>query len=206
MGSFSERTVMNLYTVGTSIAQEHDIVAEARAGSSMAFAELYATYSRRIYKTILAITKDCDDAEDALQETFLRAYLAIHAFEERSTVYSWLTRIAINSALLLLRKRRSRNEICLDLEAGGQGEAVCLEIRDLGPNPEELCDLGQRRMAILRAVRRLDDGMREPIQMRLEKEASLKEISEALKISEGAVKARLHRARLRLSAVCAGAA
>lgn len=79
--------------------------------SSACFAELYATYSRRLYNTIFAITKNHEDAEDALQETFLRAYTGIHAFEGRSAIYSWLTRIAINSALIVLRKRRVRPEL-----------------------------------------------------------------------------------------------
>ena len=86
--------------------QSKNLVAAARSGSSAAFAELREIYARRVYWKLLNMTKNREDAEDALQDTFLRAYMALHTFEERSSFYSWLTRIAINSALMILRKRR----------------------------------------------------------------------------------------------------
>jgi len=94
-------------------AREVRITTAPRMGSTMAFDELQKVYSSRLFKTILRITKNWEDAEDALQDTFLRAYLALHGFGGRSSVYSWLTRIAINSALMVLRRRRSRPEAFL---------------------------------------------------------------------------------------------
>src|ERR1700761_665992 len=85
-----------------------DTVLAAKAGSAAAFAELYSTYSRRLFQTILSITRNPHDAEEALQETFLRAYLAIKTFEGKSQIYTWLTRIAVNTALMVLRKKRVR--------------------------------------------------------------------------------------------------
>lgn len=162
-------------------------------------ADLHSTYSRRLYSTILAITKNPDDAEDALQETFLRAWQAMHTFEGRSTVYSWLTRIAINTALETLRKRRVRGEQSINSKLDNDGEAVLLEVRDPNPDPEQLYDLRQRRRTLQKAIQKLDRRLREAIQLRVVNESSLKEISRTLNISEGAVKVRLHRARLRLS-------
>ena len=104
----------NIRTSEYGIAQHHEIVLAAQAGSPGAFAELHAIYSRRLYKRVLSITRSREDAEDALQETFLRVHSAIHAFEGSSTIYSWLTRIAINSALIILRRRRARHEILFD--------------------------------------------------------------------------------------------
>jgi RNA polymerase sigma-70 factor, ECF subfamily len=187
------------------IGGENDIVAGAKAGLPGAFAELYALYSRRLYRTIFAITRHAEDTEDALQETFMRAYLAIHAFEGRSTVYSWLTRIAINSALIVLRKRRSRGEMCVDSQPNNWAETAVFDMKDSAPNPEQLFGMHQRRMILNRAVGKLHAGLREPVQLRVKNECSLKEISQRLMISEGAVKARLHRARAQLSAAIEGA-
>jgi RNA polymerase sigma-70 factor (ECF subfamily) len=195
-------TLMNIDTVEHTVARDNEFAFAARAESPCAFAELHAIYSRRLYRTILQITKNPEDAEDALQETFLRACLAMHAFEGRSTVYTWLTRIAINSALRLLQKRRDRGEMQFDSQPENHIHAVCIEIKDPNPNPEQLYDLRQRRVTLLKAIHKLDSRLREPIQMRMANESSLKEISRRLNISEGAVKVRLYRARLRLSAVC----
>jgi RNA polymerase sigma-70 factor (ECF subfamily) len=179
----------------------NNIVSAVRAGSPAAFAEIHAIYSRRLYRTILAITKSPEDAEDALQDTFMRAYLAIDTFEGRSSVYSWLTRIAINSALMLLRKRRARPEISFDPHPDDLTETICFEPKDASPSPEQECALHQRLTKLLRAIRKLSEHLREPIKMRLVQGASLQEIAQALNISECAVKSRLHRARVRLSAM-----
>ena len=121
-------------------------------------AELHALYSRRLYKTIVAITKNHEDAEDILQDTFLRAHLALHTFEGRSSIYSWLTRIAMNAALMILRKRRARAEILFDPQPDSGVEAVCFEVKDTGPNPEEACDLRRRQARLLEAIGKAQPG------------------------------------------------
>jgi RNA polymerase sigma-70 factor, ECF subfamily len=183
-----------------ALATDDDIVSAARAGSPEAFAELHALYSRRLYQTILTITKNPQDADDALQDTFLRAHLAIHKFEGRSKIYSWLTRIAINSALSILRKQRSRGEVLFDHQPDPQLETLSFEVRDTAPNPEEAYDLNQRQLEALRAIRSLDPQLRAPIRMRMMHGCSVREIGCALDLPESAVKARLYRARRRLSA------
>ena len=137
--------------------QQHQeqILIAAQAGSPEAFAELHVLYYRRLYKTIVAITKNPQDAEDALQDTFLRAYLAIHRFEGRSNIYSWLTRIAVNSALMTLRKQRARPELLFDPQPDPQLATLSFDVRDSAPNPEEACDFDQRQLKTLRAVRSL---------------------------------------------------
>src|ERR1700690_1504118 len=94
--------------------QSKNLVAAARSGSTAAFAELRAIYAPRVYRKLVTMTKNREDAEDALQVTFLRAYMALHTFEERSSFYTWITRIAINSALTILRRRRTRAEVSFD--------------------------------------------------------------------------------------------
>jgi len=202
MNGANNGALLNLHAKLREVAQDKEIVSRAQAGSPGAFAELYTLYSRRLYKTILAITKNSEDAEDVLQETFLRAYLAINTFEGRSTVYSWLTRIAINSSLMLLRKRRARSEVSFGPQPDALFETTCFEIPDPAPTPEQVYDLRHRRGTLVRAIRSLDTRLRKPIQMQISTESSIKEIGRALKISEAAVKTRLHRARLRLSTVC----
>ena len=144
--------------------REVEIMTAPRTRSTMAFDELPKAYSSRLFKTILRITKNWEDAEDALQDTFLRAYLALDGFERRSSVYSWLTRIAINSALMVLRRRRSRPEallICSFEEGDGDSP---LELKDSSSNPEQLCDLRQRKDHVLKAVRNLESALRAPIE------------------------------------------
>jgi RNA polymerase sigma-70 factor (ECF subfamily) len=176
-----------------------EIVLAAQAGSAAAFGELYSTYSRRLFQTILSITRNPHDAEEALQETFLRAYLAITAFEGKSQIYTWLTRIAINTALMVLRRQRVRPEVLFDPQPDDRSETIFFEPMDSAPNPEESYDLHQRQLKILRALRRLRPHLREPIRMQVLNEWSIREISRALNISEAAVKSRIHRARQQLS-------
>jgi RNA polymerase sigma-70 factor (ECF subfamily) len=179
--------------------RDEQLVSAARAGSSAAFAELQRHYSRHLYSTIVAITKNREDAEDALQDTFLRAYRALGNFEGRSSFYSWLTRIAINSALMLLRKRRGRPEVSFEPANETGDDLLPFEIRDTAANPEQIYDQHQRCAGVLRAIQKLEPSLRRALQIRMEGGSSLKEIARALEISEAAVKTRLHRARVRLS-------
>jgi RNA polymerase sigma-70 factor (ECF subfamily) len=189
------------HTADRVMAVGDDGVLAAQIDSPVAFQNLYALYSGRLYKTIAGITKNPQDSEDALQDTFLRAYLAIHTFQGKSGIYSWLTRIAINSALMILRRQRVRPEVLFDPQPDSQLESHSIQVIDNALNPEEACDLNQRHFRTLSAIRRLDPRLRAPIRMQLMHGSSMREISHALNISVAAVKARLYRARKRLSGV-----
>jgi RNA polymerase sigma-70 factor, ECF subfamily len=182
--------------------RENKIVSAAQKGSHTAFADLYKLYARRLYYTIFSITKSPEDAEDALQETFLRAHRAIRTFEGRSSVFSWLMRIAVNSALMTLRKRRSRLEILFDPSSDGLADKYSFDLEDSAPGPERLCDMSQRWLRLLQALGELDESLSGPIWMQITKGASVKEIGRTFDLTDVAVKVRLHRARLRLSAAC----
>src|ERR1700733_2989330 len=138
------------------------LVTAVQAGVPEAFAHLYAIYSPRVYRTIIAITKNPEDAQDALQETFLRAHLNVHAFEGRSSIYSWLSRIAINAALMILRKRRARPEVSFDPQPDDRFETPFLQPEDPAPNPEEACDLHLRRVKTLLAISHLNPTLQAP--------------------------------------------
>jgi RNA polymerase sigma-70 factor (ECF subfamily) len=178
--------------------REDPLVTAVQAGAPEAFAQLYAIYSPRLYRTITSITKNPEDAQDALQETFLRAHLRVQAFESRSSIYSWLSRIAINCALMILRKRRTRPEVLFDPQPDHRCETIFFEVEDSAPNPEEACDLRQRQIRTLGAIRHLDPKLQAALRMQMKYEWSIKEISQALNISEAAAKSRLYRARQQL--------
>ena len=191
--------------VAIDIASRHEntrndyLVSAAQAGSSTAFGELRNLYSRRVYRKLLTITKNREDAEDALQDAFMRAYLALHTFEGRSSFYSWLTRIAINSALIILRKRRARPEVSFDNPSETQDETSGFEFRDAGPSPEHICLHRQRYARMLTSIGKLQPRLRQVIEMQMKQTRSVREIAQTLEISEAAVKSRLSRARARLT-------
>lgn len=178
--------------------QEH-LVRDAQRGSSDAFDELQRIYWRRLYRTVIRITRIHEDAEDALQDTFLRAYSSIHKFEGRSSIYSWLTQIAVNSALTILRKRRAHPEILFDPGANADDDGPHFEIVDSCPNPEQVFDYHQQRAQLMCAIQGLRPKLRIPIQLLITQECSLKEICVALEMPDTTVKARLYRARVRLT-------
>ena len=196
----AERTLGILPLVNwDAAAHDEKLMHAAKAGSETAFAELQRTYGQRLYKRILSITRNHEDAEDALQDTFMHAYLGMQSFEGRSTLSTWLTRIAINSALMSIRKRRSRPEVPFEGLSVPENESTLFDIRDNGLNPEQRCDQNQRCEIIQRAIHTLDPKLRTPISMRMSKEKSLKEIALELDVSVASAKSRLHRARKRLA-------
>jgi RNA polymerase sigma-70 factor (ECF subfamily) len=179
--------------------RDRRLVSEAQAGASDSFDQLQLLYRHKLYNTILAITKNREDAEDALQDTFLRAYVALRHFEGRSSVYSWLTRIGINSALMILRRRRTRAEVFFDRPSDERDGFDPLEVGDAALNPEQIWARQQRWTGVLSAIERLDPKLKAPIQVLLTRQCSMNEIAETLDITVAAVKARLHRARRRLT-------
>jgi RNA polymerase sigma-70 factor (ECF subfamily) len=181
-----------------STARYDELVLAAKAGSHAAFGELEKIYSHRLYKRILSITRSHEDTEDALQDTFFRAFAALPSFQGRSKFSTWLTRIAINSALMTLRKHRSRPETSFDQRQDLEDDMPVFDVSDNRLNPEQLCDLNQQFSAVLRAVEQLDPKLRTPIHILMAEKRSVKEIAHHLRISVASVKARLHRARKRL--------
>ena len=180
-------------------SRDLELVAASRLGSKEAFEELQGRYSRRLYRRIHSITRNHEDAEDALQETFLRAYLALDTFEGRSQFASWLTRIAINSALMVLRKRRRLAEVSFELPSESGEPAVTIDVRDTALNPEQLCELRQRSYSALSAISKLNLNLRTPMTTWVEQDCRMKEVARTLDLSLATVKARLYRARKQLT-------
>src|SRR5207253_9022797 len=136
------------------LCDERCLIAKAKSGYPDAFGELYKRHQLTAYRTTLRILRNQQDAEDAVQRAFQRALLNLKRFRENSTFSTWLTRIAINEALMMLRQRRSKG---LLVENGVQTEqgSSALEAADRGPTPEEILCESERRVVLLDAISRL---------------------------------------------------
>jgi RNA polymerase sigma-70 factor, ECF subfamily len=177
---------------------ESALVAEAKAGRYDAFEELVNRYEKKIYRLGLNITGNPEDAEEVLQETFLKAFEHLPEFREDSRFYTWIVRIAVNEGLMKLRKRRSSKEVAMEDSTGDDGEVFPREFADWKPNPEQLLAQSELQRILRNAVQTLSPGFRTVFVLRDVEGLSTEETAQMLKLSVGAVKARLFRARLRL--------
>jgi RNA polymerase sigma factor (sigma-70 family) len=173
------------------------LVAAAKDGDCQAYAELCHRHSKQILRTVLRITCDFADAEDTLQEALLKAYIHIGGFEGRSAFSSWLTRIAINSALMLSRKKRSQPVYSFE-SVSDVDDLKLPEPMDTSRSPEESCIQSALEDELTKAIRYLPTNLRVVMQIRCREDASIAEIAKMLGISESAVKSRLLRARSRI--------
>jgi RNA polymerase sigma factor (sigma-70 family) len=171
------------------------LVAAAKNGDHQAYTELCRRHSKRTLRAVLRITRNIEDAEDTLQEALLKAYTHIGEFDGRSAFSSWLTRIAINNALMLLRKKRSRSAYSFDTDPQA-GDFTFSEPTATSHNPEECCMQNAMQSEIANAIRYLPPSLRVVMQIRHREDASIVQIAKILGISKTAVKSRLFRARL----------
>jgi len=176
---------------------EPALVAAAKAGDISAFETLVGRYERKIFRLAQNITQNREDAEDAMQEAFLKAYEHLADFEGNSRFYTWLVRIAVNQALMKLRKRRP-NVVSLDEEVDTGEDLIPREVEDWGPSPEERYEQSEMGEILSNAVADLDPTFRIVFQLRDIEELSTEETAEVLGLSVPAVKSRLLRARLKL--------
>jgi len=188
----------NLFLGVSQTGSETSLVSDAKRGHQAAFGELCQRYAKRTFHTLLRITRNREDAEDALQDSFLSALLHLESFDGRSSFSTWLTRIAINSALMRLRKNRASREIPMD-ESAGSGETLSrFEPADGHPDPEGHYALQERQRVVIGAVSDLRPNLRKVIEIRELQEGSMKETAQKLGISLAAAKARLFHARAAL--------
>jgi RNA polymerase sigma-70 factor, ECF subfamily len=174
------------------------LVNEAKAGDYSAFEELVNRYEKKIYRLGMNITGNQEDAEDVLQEAFLKAFEHLADFREDSRFYTWIVRIAVNQALMKLRKRRTSREVSMEDSEGENGEAIVQDFADWKPNPEQQYAQAEIEGILQQAVGGLPPGFRTVFYLRDVEGLSTEETADMLNLSVGAVKARLFRARLRL--------
>ena len=174
------------------------LVVAAQTGNINAFAELRDRHFRSILRTAYRITRNWEDAEDALQDSFLKVFTHLNSFEGRSSFSSWVTRIAINQSLMILRRRRTKNDQTIDAGDDYWVSNDRWEIRDAREDPEHLYARHERSELLRGAIRRLGPCLRTALELQRAQEYSIREIADALGISTATAKSRLFRARLSL--------
>jgi len=173
------------------------LVAAAKAGDVSAFETLVGRYERKIFRLTQNITQNKEDAEDAMQEAFLKAFEHLQNFEGNSRFYTWLVRIAVNQALMKLRKRRP-NVVSLDEDVDTGEDMVPRDVEDWGPSPADRYAQTELSGILGKVIGELDPPFRVVFQLRDIEELSTEETAEALGLTVPAVKSRLLRARLKL--------
>ncbi|MHB8541215.1 MAG: RNA polymerase sigma factor [Candidatus Acidiferrales bacterium] len=173
------------------------LVIAAQAGEASAFETLVTRYEKRLYRLAWNITQNRPDAEDVVQDAFLKAFEHLGSFQGNSRFYTWLVRIAVNQALMKLRKRRHR-EISLDEPLETEESFMPREIEDWGPTPEERFEQTQLSKILTEAIADLDFRLRAVFQLRDVEGFSTEQTAETLGLTIAATKTRLLRARLKL--------
>ncbi len=182
----------------TDVFDESALVAKAREGDGSAFSELVSHYERKIFRLAKQITQNDEDAEDVLQEAFLKAYEHLPGFQGQSKFYTWIVRIAVNESLMKLRKRKSDRTVPLDEPVETGEDTVMREIAVWDEDPEQKYSREELGTILDEAVKGLRPAFRTVFVLRDIEEMSTEETASALGISVPAVKSRLLRARLQL--------
>jgi RNA polymerase sigma-70 factor (ECF subfamily) len=174
------------------------LVAAAESGRNQAFEVLVGRYHGRILRVVLRFTRNRADAEDVVQQSFQKAFVQLRQFHGDSSFSTWMTRIAINEALMWLRRKRARPEVAIEGVSPVDESALPLDFPDHSPSPEESCLLRERERILFAAMNDLTPGMRTAIQLRELDELSTEETARRMGLSTGAVKARVFHGRRRL--------
>ena len=180
------------------ITEELVLVHAAKAGDLEAFSQLVTRYDRNIFRIAQHITHNDEDAQDVVQDAFLKAYTNLAQFQENSKFYTWLVRIAVNEALMKLRKRRNDRTVSLDEDVETEEGSMPREVADWSPNPEQLYGQSELGDILKKTIQGLSPGFRTVFVLRDVEGLSTEETAEMLDLSVPAVKSRLLRARLQL--------
>ncbi len=173
--------------------EETQLLDAARHGDTEAFALLVKQFDRKIFRLALRITGNQEDASDALQEAFMKAYANLKTFHGDSRFYTWLARIAVNEALTKLRKRLAHKQVSLD-----DDNVVTQEIADFCDNPEQRYAKTELREIVQEAIQTLTPALRTVLLLQYLEDFTSEQIAQRLGLSVPAVKSRLMRARLKL--------
>jgi RNA polymerase sigma-70 factor (ECF subfamily) len=180
------------------VTDEMALVHAAKSGDLEAFSQLVNRYDRNIFRIAQHITHNEEDAQDVVQDAFLKAYQNLDQFQENSKFYTWLVRIAVNEALMKLRKRRTDRTVSLDEDVETEEGSMPREVADWSPNPEQLYGQSELGDILKKTIQGLPPGFRTVFVLRDVEGLSTEETAEMLGLSVPAVKSRLLRARLQL--------
>src|ERR1700757_3021498 len=180
------------------VSEELTLVQAAKRGDDSAFEELVRRYDRNVFRIAQHITQNREDAEDVVQDAFLKAYGNLHQFQGQSKFYTWLVRIAVNEALMKLRRRRPERTVSLDEDVKTEDDSLPREVADWSPNPEQQYSQSELHDILTKTIQGLPPSFRTVFVLRDVEGLSTEEAAEALDLSIPAVKSRLLRARLQL--------
>jgi RNA polymerase sigma-70 factor (ECF subfamily) len=179
-------------------SEESLLVEAARAGDIKAFESLVRRYDRNVFRIAQHITQNREDAEDVVQDAFLKAYQNLGQFQGQSKFYTWLVRIAVNEALMRLRRRRPERMVSIDEDVKTEEDSMPREIADWSPNPEQQYTQAELKDILGKTIQGLPPSFRTVFVLRDVEGLSTEETASALELSVPAVKSRLLRARLQL--------
>ena len=188
---------MKTFHTDTSKDSDEALVAAAKRGDTQAFETLVLRHERTVLAVAQRITNNREDAEDVAQESLHKAFIHLVGFEEKSRFSTWLTRIVMNQAFMLLRRRRAVVEVLPESPEDGANSNSEAFV-DQNPNPEEYCWRRERTDLLTKAINRLGPKIRTTILLRDMEERSIEETAKILGTSTAAVKARLFQGRRKL--------
>jgi RNA polymerase sigma-70 factor, ECF subfamily len=198
MSAIDEANTTNSPAQRLVAEEDASLVAAAKARDTRAFELLVARHERKIFLRAQRITRNREDAEDVVQQSFQKAFIHLQKFEGKSLFYTWLTRIATNEALMLLRRRRGWHELPIE-ESGGRTEsAMPVDFLDPAPNPEDSCLDREQEQMLSAALHQLRPGIRKAIELRELGELSTGETALVMGLSVAAVKGRVFHGRKKL--------
>src|SRR5467141_650270 len=181
-------------TSSSDAAADEELVAAAKNGDELGFESLAKRHQRRIFALAFRYTRVREDAEDIVQETFQKAFVHLQKFEGKSSFSTWLTRIAINEALMSLRRRRALHEVPADESSGDHGP----DLADASPDPEATYLQKEEARIVSAAIRHLRPGMRRAVELRELRDLSTQETAGLMGLSVAAIKGRVFHARKEL--------
>jgi RNA polymerase sigma-70 factor (ECF subfamily) len=177
---------------------DEELVAAAKKGDELGFESLAKRHQRRIFALAFRYTRVREDAEDIVQETLQKAFVHLQKFEGKSSLSTWLTRIAINEALMSLRRRRALHEVPADESSGDHGPTPRPDLADASPDPEATYLQKEEARIVSAAIRHLRPGMRGAVELRELGDLSTQETARRMGVSVAAIKARVFHARKEL--------
>jgi RNA polymerase sigma-70 factor (ECF subfamily) len=185
------------------LAEEDDaaLVTAAQYGTTEAFEVLVRRHQARILRAAWRFTRNREDAEDIVQQSFQKAFVKLQQFEGNSSFSTWLTRIAINESLMWLRRKRTSSEVPIEESSENNETTQTLDFTDSGPNPEDSCLQRERERILSAAMNELTPGMRKAIELRELGELSTEETARVMGLSVQAVKGRAFHGRRKLREV-----
>src|SRR5881394_1307726 len=164
------------------------LVERAKQGDAEAFEQLVRQYERQIFRVAQHITQNREDAEDVMQDAFLKAYEKLDQFQGNSKFYTWLVRIAVNESLMRLRKRRTGKMVSIDEDIETEEGSVPRDLADWAPDPEQNYTQSELRSILEKTIQGLPPGFRVVFVLRDVDGLSTEETAESLGLSVPAVK------------------